>query len=213
MEESLIYLHIPHTAGRVIRRFLWQNDLLKDIQHTHNGEQTAEILSKSSNWDKATKYFVKRPVVERMIGQFLHYGARLANTGRVNDLYLNKIKENQPDFDANDPVQFVSLEENRNHYCKFILGFTDFSKPMADADFERVLAMKSTLHWDEFQTPAKVPVFEKLLNQKIDLTTVNHPSMTFMHQTEKRNVLLADKELAALIEKNNLYDNKLFNSL
>ena len=41
---NIIYLHIPHTSGRTIKRTLWLNNILKDIICVHNETDIKTIM-------------------------------------------------------------------------------------------------------------------------------------------------------------------------
>ena len=209
---NLIFLHIPHTAGRSIKRILFSEGFLMDsapikVQVVHNSEQMKKL---KNDRGIIKKYFVLRPTVERLIGQTIHYSRNLKSIGQVNHLILNDLKKKFPHYDLDNPFQFINLPSNQNVYCKFLLGFTNFNKIVTDNDFEKVKAMFKSNNppiWDYYTKPIKTPNLEKLLSITIEPICFQQSSKESLDNLFKNQLLVNE------IEKLNTYDIKLYNYL
>ena len=177
------------------------------VHFIHNPQEMINLkLSKPVE----KKYFILRPTIERIVGQFVHYSRNLKNIGRVNHLVLDDLREESPGFNPDDPYQFIRLKSNQNVYCKFLLGRTDFNQPITNEDFEKVKAMFTSDNkpiWDLYSKPIEVLNLEKLLGIGIV------PEAFRQSPEEEHNKLLNNKGLIEEIEKLNSFDIKLYEFL
>jgi hypothetical protein len=117
----LWFFHVPHTGGRALGRFLWKNHSGK-YKKLHNAKDIKAAKQELSSDDTIDKYFILRDPVERAYKEFLHYSNNLTHIGIVNHLILSELRQRDPSFDHTNPAAYFALEENRNVYCKFLLG-------------------------------------------------------------------------------------------
>mgnify|MGYP003640684395 CR=1 FL=1 len=176
----LIFLHIPHTGGRNLGRWLWDKQISYKRLHNSNDLKECEIN------EKDILYFIIRNPVERCYKEFLHYSERLDIVGVVNhltkDLFKNK--------DYKDYKDYFSLEINCNVYCKFILLRCDFDKPITEDEFENMNIQR--LKYDFFENLNKLPKLSEILKQEINLATPKY----------KNDITIPDEIKKFIIEKN-----------
>lgn len=192
----IVYLHIPHTCGRSIKRALFVKDELKKIAWVHNSSQIQNIPNNNE-----TLYFVLRNPIERIIGEFKHYSKNLLSIGVVNHLELSQIINNNKKFDAKNIIDYCTLEVNRNVCCKFILLRCDFNIPVSEKDYSTLLS--SDFKFDLYSFPLKLPVLSKLLGFEIAPHIV-------VNNINKNDVKKDDIDIIA---KLNEYDIRLYNYL
>lgn len=204
--QEFVFLHIPHTSGRLLRKYMWYKGYLTGKENirchiVHNSDQMVD--------HDLPKYFILRDPVERIIAEYIHYSQRLVNIGTVNHLDLTNIHKSYPKFDPANIQDYISLEETRNLYCKFLLGRKDFTIPISDTDFE--LLLKKPFIYDLYEKPMNYPKLEEFLNKKMDIFMIEkiyrHP---LTMDKEKRNELTCHSES---IQACNEYDIKLYEHL
>jgi len=199
---KLLFLHVPHTGGRVLKRIL--SKLPKDIDYvsSHNGEHFGEI-----NTTGYLQYFILRPTLDRVIGQCLHYSRNLNQIGIVNYLRVESLPEN---YNIDNPCHFVNLEENRNLYCKFLLNRENFKIPITDTDYVQVLALfkgDNPPIWDMYSYPNTLTNLEKLLKHKIECRKFVQTSKS------RHDRLFSYRAFINEIKQCNKYDIMLYNEL
>jgi len=211
----ILYLHIPHTGGRVLRIYLWANGYIDTkVRYVHG---TPGITRMLKNGEENSIYFVLRNPVERIIGEFLHYSDLLKKHGMVGHLWLHKIEEKFPDFDPTDPYQYIKVESGHNLCCKYLLLRTDFNLPITDDDFSSLKEKLNDMKFDLYETPLTHPVLAEMLN--IDKNILiegleNTPIQSLVIPDKKyKESLLSNLYLINKIEEYNTYDIKLFNLL
>lgn len=193
----IIYLHIPHTCGRSIKRSFFIKDELKNIVWIHNSSQITQM---KRNNDEIL-YFVLRNPIERVIGEFKHYSRNLKSIGIVNHLDLNNILEKNPTFNMESILDYCSLEVNRNVCCKFLLLRKDFNIPITENDYSAIL--NSNFKFDVYSFPLKLPVLSSLLGFEISPHIV-------VNNVDKNDI---SKNKIEMIKKLNEYDLCLYNYL
>lgn len=197
---SFTFLHIPHTGGRVLKNFLRSSNII------HNTVHNAKDIKNRKYEDKL--YFILRPTVDRVIAQCIHYSKNLKRIGIVNhmDMDILKLKDYNPD----NPYDFIELPENKNVYCKFLLGRTDFSLPITDNDFEKVLNLfqiPNFIIWDLYSYPLNVYNLENLIGFSIKCK-IFRQTLEDEHKLYASDVLFVDK-----IKELNIYDITLFDAI
>lgn len=211
---NLIYLHIPHTAGRSIRRILFNTGFFKEdadpkVHFVHNPTDMAKLPSELTSTNPI-KYFVLRPTVDRIVGQYAHYSRNLKTVGQVNHLILNDLLAEYPDFDPDDPYQFINLSSNRNIYCKFLLGRVDLDEQLVDKDFEEIKEMFKGPNkpiWDTYSMPIQIPNLEKVLNIVIVPPAFRQTAISTIDKYLNNDKLIEE------IKKLNRYDIMLYEFL
>jgi hypothetical protein len=196
--KQFIYLHIPHTSGRTIKRTLWNKGFLKDIICVHNAQHITENITKITPDLKL--YFVLREPLNRIIGEYKHYSRNLKIIGQVNHLTKNDVKH----IDLDNILDYCSMEVNRNVLCKFLLLKTDFDKPITDADYEKVekLCQTDKVIFDKYKFPLDLPNLSSLIGSEIK-------PIVIVQNSDKNDVLL-NNDICIKIKKLNEYDFKFF---
>lgn len=193
----ILYLHVPHTCGRSIRRALFIKDELKKIGWVHNSSQIKDLKTENIS----TKYFVLRDPIERIIGEFKHYSKNLKSIGIVNHLNLNNLLRENEKFDTTSILDYCSLEVNRNVYCKFLLLRDDFNVPISEKDFDSII-QNNNFKFDVYSFPLKLPVLSSLLGFEIN----PHVIVNNSNKNDTINKIDAIKKLKE-------YDLRLYNCL
>lgn len=199
----MLFLHVPHTSGRGIGRFLWnhQKDHKIDYKKIHNAKDFETIFSNINNLEinNIIKYFVVRDPIERSYKEFIHYSKNLGKIGIVNHLKLSEIKKNNPKFDHTDPFDYLDLEVNKNVYCKFLLFRTDFTIPITEEDYLKIDINK--FYYDLFTDLPELSTLSKLIDMNVNL-----PTFSF-------NPIDIPEDIKNFIIMNNQYDIKLINQI
>ena len=201
--SKLVFLHVPHTGGRVIRTALNQ---ITDIIWVHNYNHIKENLEEIEKTNQT--YFVLRNPLERIIGEYIHYSKFLVSfSGRVNHLQVREIIKKDPNFDWTSIISYCQLEANINQYCKFLLCRTDFDIPISSDDFDTIINLfesKNKPLFDVYKFPLELPILNELLGINIELNLVpNSNKNKYIHDT-----IICDK-----IRELNKYDFLLYNKL
>lgn len=190
------FLHIPHTGGRGLGRFLW----CKEIPHLkiHNGN---DFLNAHINVKKDKipdyKYFILRDPIERGYKEFLHYSSRLDVVDTVNHLNISDILKKNPNFNHKEPKDYFGLEINRNLLCKFLLEKEDFSIPLTEKEYCSINI--NNFIFDFFTDLPNLPNLRKILNTDIIVPNIGN--------SQQKEVPL---EIKKIIEQYNNFDLMLF---
>ena len=194
----IVYLHIPHTCGRSVKRALFVKDEIKKITWVHNSSQIQNI---SNLEEEKILYLVLRNPIERIIGEFKHYSRNLLSIGIVNHLELSHILKNNKKFDAKNIIDYCSLEVNRNVCCKFLLLRCDFNVPVSESDYD--ILLNTEFKFDVYSFPLKLPILSDLLGFEIAPHVV-------VDNVNKNDV--SEQEKVKIIKLNE-YDIRLYNYL
>ena len=211
----IAYLHVPHTGGRVLQKYLQTSGYINtQIRYIH-GTRGIERIHRTG--EKVSLYFILRNPIDRIIGEFLHYSKLLKETGRVAYLQLDKIIKVNPNFDPLNPYHYIQIESGHNMYCKYLLLKTDFSVPITDNDFLLLRKKLSEIKFDYYDTPLTHPVLSDMIGIdkdtfKKDLEEIVVDSLMIPNDDYKKS-LLSDTKLIDQIKKCNSYDMKLFDLL
>lgn len=184
----IIFLHVPHTGGRCIGKYLWNNNL--KYLKLHN----ADDIKNNKNIE-GVKYFVLRDPVERSYREYIHYSRNLERIGQVNHLTLSNFKN----LDYKNPYDYLSLEVNRNVYCKFLLLREDFNIPITEKDYSNINV--NDYKFDMFSDLPYLPTLSDLISSNVNLDN-----------KYKSNIIFCE-DIKNFIIKNNEYDIRLFKSL
>lgn len=210
---SIIFLHIPHTSGRVLKEFIGKNKL--DIGYVHNFYGLKAIRNKEYD----TIYTIIRNPLDRAISEYVHYSRLLMNQGWVNHLAIAKIRRTNPFFNPAVPKHYFGLEENKNVMCKFMLRKTDFTKPMNDDDYKNVISLinSGNIKYDIYNKfNNELPIFSKLIEWDTDklIDSMNELRSNYKEMSSVvKKQWLNNESLCEFIKKENSYDFKLFNYL
>lgn len=191
----IIYLHVPHTCGRSIKRSLFNKDELKKITWIHNSDQ----IQNTNVTNNDILYCVLRNPIERVIGEFKHYSRNLKSIGVVNHLDLNHLLKQNNNFDVNNILDYCSLEVNRNVCCKFILLRTDFNIPINEKEFNTLL--NCNFKFDVYSFPLKLPILSSLLGFEIEPHVI-------VNNIDKSEITIEELDT---IRSLNHYDVRLYN--
>lgn len=203
MDKKLVYLHIPHTCGRSIKRTLWEKSILKDMIVIHNGDQMIQNLNNMYDI-----YFVLREPLERIIGEYKHYSVNLKTLGMVNHLEIKNIMTQQPTFDLNNILDYCNLEVNKNVYCKFLLFRKDFNKPVTIDEFNKVKELFTGDNkpiFDIYTFPLELPILSGKIGQKVE------PKLVIKNSV--KDDLINNKIVCQKIQEWNSYDFLLYDYL
>jgi len=207
---SIIFVHIPHTSGRVLKEFINKNN--KGISYVHN----YNALNKVRNVEYDTVYTIVRNPLERAISEYVHYSRLLMNQGWVNHLSIRTITRKSPFFNPAVPEHYFDLEENKNVMCKFILRKSDFTQPIEDTDFENVLILLGSgkIRYDIYnKTDHRLCAFAELIGWEVD-TLKDEMDKLRANFKETSSVVkqqwLANQNLCEFIKGENQYDYRLF---
>ena len=201
MINKIVYLHIPHTSGRTIKRTLWLNSMLKDILPVHNAKDIKDAIN---NIDSNSKlYFVLREPLDRIIGEYKHY-SRSLKTKQVNHLTQNDVK----DINLDNILEYCSMEVNRNVMCKFLLLKTNFLEKINDNNYkllEQMFKGQNKPLFDNYTFPLVLPVLSDLVGSKVEPAAI-------MQNVEKNDILL-DSDICNKLKELNKYDFLLYDFL
>lgn len=204
--REFVFLHIPHTSGRLLRKYMWYKGYL-----TGNGSIRCHIVHNSEQMvdNDLPRYFILRDPVERIIAEYIHYSRRLLDIGVVNYLDLANIHQDYPKFDPSNIQDYISLEETRNLYCKFLLGRKDFGIAISDTDFE--LLSKGAFIYDVYQKPMNYSSLQEFLHEKIDVSIVEkiYRYPLTLNKEERAELACHSESIRACNE----YDIKLYELL
>ena len=235
---DILFIHIPHTGGRLLKTFIRRNKHQTKIHYVHS----AQTINKFKRVHKQSfiPYFVLRHPVNRCISEFVHYSKILNEYGMINHLFLSKIKETNKDFDHLDPYSYFSIEETRNVMCKYLLLRTDFSQPITDDEFHQLVDTRATRSdsnildsratscsisdplildshnyvYDSFEYPIIHSKLASLLN--IDINQLSEElgqiKIQLDDNKEYKQQLLNDQALVEFISEKNQYDMAFFSN-
>jgi len=193
-DRKIVFLHVPHTGGRMIGRFMWSHNL--NYVKLHNNNDISLYLDDDNDYKNGIeKYFVVRDPIERAYKEFLHYSRNLDRIGMVNHLSISDFTN----LDHNNPYDYLGMEVNKNVYCKFLLMREDFSVPVTDQEFNKMDL--DDFKYDLFEDIPTLPTLSGLINMNIDV-----PKLTKTDVEIPQNV-------KTFIEKNNEYDIMLFKNV
>lgn len=201
IKMKVLILHVPHTSGRSLRRYLWTNRLLgDDLKLVHNGKQIEPIVG--IDWDIV--YFILRDPILRLYKQYHHYSRNLQQIGRVNHLDMSEIIKTNPNYDLNSFEDFFQLEQNRNLYCKFLLLRTDFTEPITTTDWNKIQEEIKTEKYRCDMFGSELRTLSQILDRDIDRTNIVYAPYSCPEITKNQRYL---------IELNNQFDMLLFKML
>ncbi|QKF93663.1 hypothetical protein QKU48_gp0205 [Fadolivirus algeromassiliense] len=213
-QKDFIFLHVPHTAGRVLKNYLWTNR--KKVINVHNDKDMKLIKNKALQ-----KYFILRNPIERIIGECVHYSTNLKNIGIVNYLSMDDILIRNPYFNPENISEYIKLEATKNLYCKFLLNRDNFWEPITANDFDKITKIleKGEFIYDKYTNPMDYEKLSQLIG--IDRKEINKVTMEITTKSQiinKTNInikkeLLNNTNLIKEIELMNEYDIKLFTLL
>lgn len=218
--SGLLILHVPHTSGRYIKKHLRTNKYLlptANIKITiiHNPVDIIKF-KKLNEWNNITKYFVLRDPIERVIGQYKHYSRNLKGIGIVNHLTLSDIIKTHPTYDVNNIKDYLSLERNRNLYCKFLLGRENFNIPIGIDDYNQVINTvnntNNDIFYDIFEKPMKLTKLHNYINftgEELDINIQN----IIINRMKLPNDPNITESIIKYISKLNSFDLKLYKHL
>ena len=198
---KIIYLHVPHTCGRMIKRDLWNKKLLKNIICVHNQNDIINCYSTES-YDLI--YFVLREPLDRIIGEYKHYSKALMNDMKINHLEPQDVKN----IDLNNILEYCSLETNKNVYCKFLLLKKNFNVPINDIDYKNIIKLveENRVKYDKYTFPLEnLPVLSNIVSQNI-LPVSIFPNV-------KKCDISLDKYICDRLKYMNNYDFMLYDHL
>lgn len=215
---KILHLHVPHTAGRCIRRFIANNchgsrtvASSRDISNYHKS------LALDENESTDITYWVLRNPIERVAAEYIHYSSTLKVLGEIGDLRLDILRRENPKFNLDIPSDYIQLERRRNVYCKFLLQREDFTLPISDSDYDHVVAMTKrddivvdffeALDFSNLSRISKQPI------DRIQKYSSNYDADWKSNYRTKRMKLLENSDLRKLIGEQNQYDCKLYEEL
>ena len=122
---SLLFIHVPHTCGRLLNRIL--NTKCDSYHRIHN-----ELDYTSNKFENV--YIILREPLERCIAEYTHYNNRY----QIQKVKVNNM--NIPDISYGSIVSYYSNECTRNIACKMLLQ-KPFNMKITDEDYEIILKM------------------------------------------------------------------------
>ena len=193
----LWFLHVPHTGGRGLGRFLWTKEI--PYLKIHNNIDFINAHKKDKSKPE-NKYFILREPIERGYKEFLHYSTRLDSVEMVNHLNIKDILKKNPNFDHHNPRHYFSLEVNRNVLCKFLLEREDFSIPICQQEYDSINI--NSFIFDLFTDLPHLPKLREALN--VEIIVPNNGV------SQKKEIY---EEIKQIISENNKFDIMLYSKL
>jgi hypothetical protein len=197
MSAPLVFLHIPHTAGTPLKRYLKHNKL--EVDCVHNAEEMQTVSESTKG------YFVLREPFQRFVAEFMHYSKRLDHRGEVNHLK----EEDFIGLDFQNPYQYAELEVNKNVMCKFLARSTDFSIPFTGS----VNDVHQNSVFDKYQNPMQFTTLEGEIGAADLATKIIQFEENMIRSEARRSKLLNDTALQAHHQALNAKDYELYGTL
>lgn len=203
-----IFIHIPHTSGRVTRKLLTNNKIEYLYVHNFNGIKKLD--------SDHQRYSIIRDPTTRLISEFAHYSQLIEKRGRAN--YVNT---KDYTFDPTNPFEYFNLEMNKNVMCKFLLLKQDFETPITENDVNIILTLiqEKKILFDylkeepEFFNLAKLINFEEPELRKRLNYIKNYRMFEPSKSTEIKKELRENQEFIEFIQNENKYDYLLYEKL
>jgi hypothetical protein len=215
---NIIYLHVPHTAGRVIKKYLYKRGFLAKTKNLNIFfvDNPKDFFALKEKLDNIIIYTIIRSPIDRLIEQFIYYSKNFKNLKNLKNVeHMNKnictdLKKKLGSFNSTSLHNFIRFPENQNIFCKFLLGRQNLKRPICENDYKKIkilLKKSDKIIWDLYKKPVKVPQLEKLLNIPII------PEAFLDCSIDKHAILFKDTNLKSKIINLNKYDIKLYNYL
>ena len=186
---SLMYIHVPHTCGRLLNRILQSKT--KCYHRIHN-----EIDYTDKIFDNT--YIILRDPVERCIAEYTHYSNRYKQQNvKVNNMTIS-------DESYSSIEKYYENECTNNIACKMLIQ-KPFNCPITDSDYNNILNMSYI--YDIYTTNMKIPNLSILYNG-ISNDLYNKKYGQYITNNIK---LTKTKNISQYIEIKNKYDIMLFN--
>jgi hypothetical protein len=193
MHNNILFLHIPHTCGRLLKRILTFHNV--PYNAIHNEKQFNNSLKNTHQI-----YFILRNPLERCVAEFVHYSFTFVHSQyQVNNLSL-------PCQSFDSIENYYSSENRCNLTCKYLLQ-KPFDSPITDKDFDSILQMN--FHFDIYSNPLDPKTLSSLANFDIKKELDN--SLQYGRYLPSKK--LGKPFNKSFIVSRNFYDVKLFNHL
>ena len=114
-EKTVVFIHIPKTAGTSIEKALNLTELHNSFTYPSPQHFQASAVKRivGDYWDKMFKFSVKRDIYDRMVSEFL-WRLRMLQPPELVRLNL------------------VNTEQSFNEFLTFVTQVTDFTQPTYD---------------------------------------------------------------------------------
>ena len=185
---SLLFIHVPHTCGRLLNRILQSK--IDSYYRIHN---ELDYTTKSFE----NMYIILREPVERCIAEYTHYSNRYHSQNiKVNNMTIE-------DDSYGSIVKYYSNECTTNIACKMILQ-KPFNCKITDEDYENIL--KKKFIYDIYSENITLSNLDNIYNNISD--ELNNPQYGRYIRTRDYQILTEEEKY--FIRKRNEYDIKLF---
>jgi hypothetical protein len=190
---TLLFLHIPHTCGRLIHSILDFNKI--DFHRIHNDK---DYTTKSFD----SVYTILRDPLERCIAEYYHYSSRYKQMHDIQ-LQVNNLNLTKESYDSIE--QYYQNENRCNLACKYLLQ-KDLDSKITDDDYNRILLLD--FHYDLYDSDLNPTVLSELVN--IDMKLCMKDRKYGHYKKISKEMPDFDEHFIA---SQNTYDIKLFNHL
>lgn len=185
---SLLFLHIPHTCGRLLNRIFINK--IKNYHRIHNEKDYTDKLYQYI-------YVILRNPIDRCIAEYYHYSNRFKNQKiQVNNMNLSMTS-------YNSLCSYYTNECTNNLVCKYIL-----QKPLNEKitlnDYE--LIIKKKIIFDIYTADLKLVNLDNILP---DISNELKNEKYGKYLKNEKNINVTDNDIKILKEKN-IFDIMLY---
>jgi len=218
-DSRVVFAHVPHTAGRAAKRYLWIHYPQKHIS-IHTPEDIDQLTIAAHAY---LRYFVLRDPVHRIIAEYLHYSVTLSDPtgGRIGYLSLDDARKQLPSFNPSNLLDYVRLPITNDVCCKLLLLRTDWNKPISAEEYQTLLRLVSLgiVKHDPYVVPMRYTQLATLFSVDVcgfnsGIDELSRASYRIDPLNEaRRRVLLEAPGVEELIKSRNRYDCLLYDYL
>lgn len=213
---QIVFVHIPHTAGRAAKRYLWTHYPRRHLA-IHTPEDISGLPPTSNTLNR---YFVLRHPLQRIIAEYIHYSATLLDPtgGRIGYLSLDGIRKHTPAFNPASLIDYVQLPLTNDLCCKLLLLRTDWSSPVTETEYQQLLQLidAGKIKYDNYVVPMQYTQLASLLaidtesfSKSInDLSGASYNPNPLTNA--KKLVMLQVPGIMELVTSRNAYDYRLY---